>query len=199
MLSFIRKIFGNSPKPKEQPQSEPLKDLPVDELFVQNYRNKGGIFIYCQQEKELIEAFEGVLLENHLAKASVFSSNPKLEKLFKRYFPSIFTPEIERANIFLTDCEYLIADSGAILFCSNQLVKGKKPSELPEPLVVVAKTSQIVRVIREAMGGLKEKYKTNIPTNIVDFQYYKKMSNEDFTTYGKTPRKTYLFLLEDLI
>jgi len=108
--------------------------------------------------------------------------------------------EIHKKSIpFFTTCEHLIADSGNILFSSNQL-KSTKLSELSENFIVFARTSQLVQNTGEALTGIKTNFKNALPTNISAVKDFE-MNKEDDTllNFGNSCTKNlYLLLLEDL-
>ena len=53
---------GEQPKPegKYMPQSK----LPIDERFMKYFIENGGKFIYCENQDEVLDAFDNILLEN---------------------------------------------------------------------------------------------------------------------------------------
>ena len=59
----------------------------------------------------------------------------------------------------------MIANSGEILFSSNQLGSHKLAS-LSNNFIVYATTSQLVKNISEGLTGIKTNFRGNIPTNI---------------------------------
>ena len=65
-MSWIKKIFKNS---KQQPEEKSLEDMskmqvPVDEVFVENLKKNGGIFIYCESLTDIIETIGKIVAEN---------------------------------------------------------------------------------------------------------------------------------------
>jgi hypothetical protein len=97
----------------------------------------------------------------------------------------------------LASCENLIGDEGSVLFSSNQ-IKQYKPHELPDNIVILATTSQILESKSDGLRVIKKKYDKDYPTNITTFKYFEKVQDEDFLTYGSCAKNLYLLLLEDL-
>jgi len=142
-MKWLEKLFKSTPKGQEMSsgRKEKYSKLPIDEAFVMNFKEKGGIFLYIDSIEELEEVFQKILLENN-ANATIFTHNEDLEELFYSQYPSYFTGDSQQATLFLTDCEYLVADEGSVLFSSRQLGQ-KRLDELPPSLIIIAKTSQV--------------------------------------------------------
>ena len=126
-----------------------------------------------------------------------FSHNEQVEALFSAVPHTFFTDDDQEATHFLTDCEYLVAEEGSLLFSSRQLGQ-KHLDELPQNLVVVAKISQIVATLFDAMGGLNRQTQQNRPNNIRTLRAFLPPKEKDSILYENCYRTTYLLLLEDL-
>ncbi|HLU50839.1 MAG TPA: LUD domain-containing protein, partial [Flavobacteriaceae bacterium] len=99
---------------------------------------------------------------------------------------------------FLSNCESLVADGGAILVSSNQL-KDKKIQDLPDHFIVFATTSQLVNSIGEGLRKINRQSNRNTrPTNITTINNFTLKQDTHFMTYGSTAKNLYLLLLEDL-
>jgi len=197
-MKWLEKLFKSTPKGQEMSsgRKEKYSKLPIDEAFVMNFKEKGGIFLYIDSIEELEEVFQKILLENN-ANATIFTHNEDLEELFYSQYPSYFTGDSQQATLFLTDCEYLVADEGSVLFSSRQLGQ-KRLDELPPSLIIIAKTSQIVGSLIDAMGGLNRKTHRDRPNNIRSLRSFTKPKEKDSIFYENCYRTTYLLLLEDL-
>jgi len=194
-MKFLKKLFNIADNKSKEIQEQEV-DLSLDDLFVQNFIQKGGKFLYCLKEKEVVENVEKILLENNWNKVLVTNAAllPFLDETkvaadanFKQSIP------------YFTTCEHLVADKGDVLFSSNQL-KSIKLSELSENFIVYATTSQIVKNTGEALTGIKISSKTLLPTNISSVKDYEINKKDDnFLNYGNSSTKNlYLLLLEDL-
>ena len=199
-MSIFKKLFGTSHnEDKEDKQSEYNTQkhslLPVDELFTLNFKKNGGKFLYCENVGELKEQFENILEENDWFEKEVLCYDTNLFNLLdenKLEYKTIIKPVF-----FITSCENLIADEGSILFSSNQ-VKQYKPNELPDNIIIVATTSQILESKSDGLRVIKKKYDKDYPTNITTIKYFEKGKEEDFLSYGSCAKNLYLLLLEDL-
>jgi L-lactate utilization protein LutC len=199
-MSLFRKIFGSSEDAShEEEQSEYFtskgSELPVDEQFTYVFKKNGGKFIYCETLDEVKEQFENILEENDWFEKEVLCFEPRLFNLLdenKLNYNNITTP-----TFILAGCENLIAEDGAVLFSSNQ-IKQLKPNELPDNIIILATTSQIVENKSDGLRVIKKKYDKDYPTNITTIKYFEKAVEEDFLNYGSSAKNLYLLLLEDL-
>ncbi|GAA4045906.1 LUD domain-containing protein [Flavobacterium chungnamense] len=199
-MSLFRKIFGSSNDASdEENQSEyntpKPSNLPIDDLFTFNFKKNGGKFIYCENLNEVREQFENILEENDWFESEVLCFEPKLYNLLDENKLSYANPT--EPKFFFASCENLIADEGSVLFSSNQ-IKQKKPNELPDNIVILATTSQILESKSDGLRVIKKKYDKDYPTNITTIKYFEKVQEEDFLTYGSCAKNLYLLLLEDL-
>lgn len=198
-MSLFKKLFRKS-KDKESPKEErskylPEVPLPTDEKFTYNFRKNGGKFLYCENIDELDEAFDNILLENDWYEKEVFCTDPTLVSKFSSY--NLKFGKNIGAAFFLSRCESLVADVGAILISSNQ-IKEKKLKDLPDNFIIFATTSQLVDTIGEGLRIIKSANKNNIPTNITTIKNFESKKENDFMTYGSSSKNLYLLLLEDL-
>ncbi|WP_395045007.1 LUD domain-containing protein [Flavobacterium sp.] len=199
-MSLFRKIFGSgNDASKEENQSEynapNPSSLPVDELFTFNFKKNGGKFIYCENISEVKEQFENILEENDWFESDVMCYEPKLFNLLEEN--KLNYNSQNKPKFLFASCENLIADEGSILFSSNQ-IKQNKPNELPDNIVILATTSQILETKSDGLRVIKKKYDKDYPTNITTIKYFEKVQDEDFLTYGSSAKNLYLLLLEDL-
>lgn len=199
-MSIFKKLFGGSSSEEEKkeetsPFLEKRNDIPVDELFMTKFMKNGGKFIYCVDFDEVRVQFENILEENDWFEKEVLCLEPSLYKLLDEN--KLPYAEVKNPSFLFASCENLIADEGSVLFSSKQ-IKQNKPNELPVNMVVFATTSQIVPSKSDGLRKIKNKYKTDYPTNITAFKYFEKAKDESFMQYGSVPKNLYLLLLEDL-
>ncbi len=195
-MSIFDKIFGNKPKeqPEESGQDAVSKGkIPADTHFVQQFKERGGKFLYCLTPEEVIGFLKDIFIEN------AWESAYCLDKSLQSNLGVIGIPNDQEAPVFYTTCEHLIAEDGSILFSSNQL-KETKLMLYPNNFIVFATTSQLIHDKDKALTSIKYRFKKEIPSNISaikDYMPHKKDPN--FLNYGNTNSKNlYLLLLEDL-
>ena len=147
---------------------EPQKELPIDEAFVKKFKDKGGIFVYVEKRDDLPKVFQTMVSEAG-EDTFVFTHNEHLDQQLSADFPDCFVTNDQLATHFLTDCEYL-----------------------------VAKISQIVATLMDAMGGLNRQVHQERPNNIRTLRAFTPPEEKDSIFYENCYRTTYLLLLEDL-
>jgi hypothetical protein len=201
-MSLFRKIFGTGNDANdEESQSEfnnvpsSFSLLPVDEKFTYNFKKNGGKFLYCENLSEVKDQFLNILEENDWFECEALCYEPKL---FSMLDENKLTYDKPTNPMFLfASCENLIADEGSVLFSSNQ-IKQNKPNDLPNNIIILATTSQILEAKSDGLRVIKKKYDKDYPTNITTIKYFEKAKDEDFLQYGSTAKNLYLLLLEDL-
>ena len=155
----------------------------------------GGKFLYCENLNEVKDQFLNILEENDWFECEALCYEPKL---FSMLDENKLTYDKPSNPMFLfASCENLIADEGSVLFSSNQ-IKQNKPNDLPNNIIILATTSQILEAKSDGLRVIKKKYDKDYPTNITTIKYFEKAKDEDFLQYGSTAKNLYLLLLEDL-
>ena len=193
-MSFFKKLFNrDTSKDKEAKKQE--VHLSLDDAFVHHFIEKGGKFLYCVSENEVVSNLGQILAENDWNK--VTCNEKEIEKYLKN-FEAKASSDFQKGVPFFTTCEHLISDNGDILFSSNQLSTHKIAS-LTDDFIVFARTSQLVKNTGQGLTGIKSNCKENIPTNISAVKNYTlKKDDDNFLNYGNSNSKNlYLLLLED--
>lgn len=201
-MRFIDKLLGkkSSQKPEDSSEKErgkfmPDPELPIDDKFIMNFKENGGKFLYCEDEEEVKAVFRDILDENNW-KSEACCFNKKLRELFSG--SGLTFTNNTSTSFCILDCEFLVANDGAILLSSNQIGE-KKLNELPENMVIYAYTSQLIGTIDEGMRRIKARKQT-IPSNITTIKNFKQKGEKEghFMSYGLVSRNLYLLLQEDL-
>ena len=185
----------DNPDKADRSKYMPDVNLPTDERFMLNFKNNGGKFLYCENEKEIFNAFDNILLENDWYETPTCCLDPNIQSKFNQF--NLEFNKSGDSSFFLSTCEFLIANDGSILISSNQ-IKEKKLNELPSNFIIVASTSQLVETIGEGLRGIKFKNKLRIPSNITTIKSFETQKEGDFMSYGSSTKNLYLLLLEDL-
>jgi hypothetical protein len=200
-MSFFRKFFGSSNSDSDDEEKDYGKSFPessmseIDEQFIYNFKRNGGKFLYCENLQEERELFENILEENDWFENTALCNEPLLYPFLDEN--RIGYEKSSDPKFLLASCENLIAEEGSILFSSKQ-IKQHKPNELPVNIVIMATTSQIIGTKSDGLSAIKNKYKSDYPTNITTIKYFEKAKEEDFTQYGSSAKNLYLLLLENL-
>jgi hypothetical protein len=199
-MGFFDRIFGKKIESDENtsaPKESDSESLPVDELFLREFTKSGGKFLYCENQDEVDRFFGDIIEENGWQENDILCLDAEL---IDRYTSiAHFTDRYSKPMIFTTKCEHLIANQGSVLVCSKQL-KGIKSEQLPENLIVFARTSQMVTSISEALRSIKQRHLGGpLPTKITSFKNNEvnQANKDDFMHYGTKTKNLYLLLLED--
>jgi hypothetical protein len=201
-MSLFRKFFGSgNDASDEESQSEfnnapsSFSLLPVDEKFTYNFKKNGGKFLYCENLNEVKDQFLNILEENDWFECEALCYEPKLYSMLDEN--KLLYDKPTNPKFLFASCENLIADEGSVLFSSNQ-IKQNKPNDLPNNIIILATTSQILEAKSDGLRVIKKKYIKDYPTNITTIKYFEKAKDEDFLQYGSSAKNLYLLLLEDL-
>ncbi len=172
-----------------------LPDIGSNDLvFAKNFTDSGGRFIFIDEINSTKEIFEKIFKENQWDAENVCSLNPNVAKNLE--IRSIRKVDNENVKALVTECEFLISNTGRILICNKQ-IKSNKIEDLPSVLIVLAKSNQFVSDVSEGMTMLKNKYKGNFPTNITTLNVKNKLNEDNFLTYGNSAKDIYLILSDD--
>ncbi|WP_075343046.1 LUD domain-containing protein [Tenacibaculum agarivorans] len=195
-MNFFRKLFKNY---QESSNDKQVKKQPVhlslDDSFVHHFINQGGKFLYSTKIEEVVLNLRNIISENNWKEITcsdidllklISSVDVKAHQKFDNNIP------------FFTSCEHLIANTGEILFSSNQLGV-QKLSQITDNFIVYATTSQLVKNIGEGLTGIKTNFKGNIPSNISSIKNYAISNSKDnILEFNSNSKNLYLLLFEDL-
>ena len=188
-------FFKSKKKDESESGESPLPNIGSDDLiFAKNFTNSGGRFIFIDEINSTKEVFEKIFEENQWDSENVCSLNPNVAKNLE--IKSIRKIDNENVRALVTECEFLISNTGRILICNKQ-IKSNKIEDLPSVLIVLAKSNQFVSDVSEGMTMLKNKYKGNFPTNITTLNVKNKLNEDNFLTYGNSAKDIYLILSDD--
>ena len=188
-------FFKSKKKDESESDESPLPNISSNDLiFAKNFTNSGGRFIFIDEINSTKEVFEKIFEENQWDSENVCSLNANVAKNLE--IKSIRKIDNENVRALVTECEFLISNTGRILICNKQ-IKSNKIEDLPSVLIVLAKSNQFVSDVSEGMTMLKNKYKGNFPTNITTLNVKNKLNEDNFLTYGNSAKDIYLILSDD--
>ena len=188
-------FFKSKKKDESESGESPLPNISSNDLiFAKNFTNSGGRFIFIDQINSTKEVFEKIFDENQWNPENVCSLDTNVAKNLE--IKSIRKIDNESVKALVTECEFLISNTGRILICNKQ-IKSNKIEDLPSVLIVLAKSNQFVSDVSEGMTMLKNKYKGNFPTNITTLNVKNKLNEDNFLTYGNSAKDIYLILSDD--
>lgn len=150
-----------SPSVFEQPEMPSQ-----EENFASQFKNNGGHFVFCNEEKDLLENLK--LLAESRGWSEVLCADKSLFAMLianKISFVREFNPQNEDAQACITDCEVAIARTGSLMFSSRQN-HGRVASIYFPVHIVVLRPQQIVADIEDGLKFLRLKYKDQLPSMI---------------------------------
>lgn len=179
-----------SDEDKELENLRVKSDDPVDVIFAKNFTKNNGKFFYCDNIDSFFSNFENLLSESRWN--MTYCINSKLKKMLKATSIEIKNNHLD-ADSSISNCEFLIAFDGSVMVSSEQ-TKNIKIEELPDSLVIVAYTSQIVKNISEGLNGIQIKYGQSRPSLVTTIR-----TKESISTMSDSDRTKdlYVFLIED--
>ena len=205
MKKLFQSFFKSKSLDQDKQENEeeykylPKKDELVEDKFTLNFSSNGGKFLYATDSEECDDYFIKILEENNWTEKSILCFNSSFTK---NYIPNNhikFNKSNLNSNLFITDCEFLVAKDGSILVSAKQ-IQSYKSNDLPNNIIVMATTSQLSETLSKGLEGIRIKYSNNLPSNITSIKNFNKGDGEDlnFLTYGSSAKNLYLILLEDL-
>ncbi len=188
-------FFKSKKKDKSESGESPIPNIGSNDLiFAKNFTNSGGRFIFIDEINSTKEVFEKIFEENQWDPENVCSLDTNVAKNLE--IKSIRKIDNENVKALVTECEFLISNTGRILICNKQ-IKSNKIEDLPSVLIVLAKSNQFVSDVSEGMTKIKNKYKGNFPKNITTLNVKNKLNEDNFLTYGNGAKDIYLILSDD--
>ena len=205
MKKLFRSFFKSKKSSTQEEESEieykylTKKDELVEEKFTLNFISNGGKYLYANDSDECEQYFNEILKENNWEEKSMLCFKKDFTKNFIPNNKIKFNKSNLNSNLFITDCEFLVAKDGSILVSAKQ-IQSYKSNDLPNNIIVMAKTSQLSETLSKGLEGIRIKYSNNLPSNITSIKNFNKNEGEDlnFLTYGSSAKNLYLILLEDL-
>ncbi|MFC6998520.1 LutC/YkgG family protein [Rufibacter roseus] len=174
-----------------------LEDLSV--LFAETFIRNSGTFVYCENEEDFFDQLFEFKRERGLDNLYVWE--PVLKKILHAggiNFNGTEENFIGHAEAALTTCEALVARTGSILISSAN-ASGRRLSVYPALHLVVAKLSQLVPDIKQALQLVKTKYDKRLPSMISLVSGPSRTADIEKTLVmgAHGPRELILFLIDD--
>ncbi|MFN4235568.1 MAG: lactate utilization protein C [Bacteroidia bacterium] len=175
-----------------------MPDQPLEITFAERFTELTGKFIYCENEDELIAVLKAVIEENNYEHIGCFEEQIQqyLQKVGISYYPN--SNDILKVKTGITACEFLVARTGSVVVSSKQKT-GRQLHIYPDIHIVIAKLSQLVPDIKDALQGLKERYQDKIPSFISFITGPSRTADIEKTLIigAHGPKEIYVFLVDD--
>ncbi|MDC1217024.1 LUD domain-containing protein [Flavobacteriaceae bacterium] len=191
------KFFGKKTKDNsEKSPYLPDEEVPIDINFAKTFTQNGGHFLFCDSREEIPSNIEKIFKENKWNKNNVLSLEKKLAKQFNLTFIDQTSGNLKAYESVVMNCEFIISNTGKVLLSAHQIKHFNLP-DLPKTIIILAKTSQIVKDVSQGMTSLKNKYKKAIPTNITSLRSKSESNEEKVISEFETSAKNIYLLIED--
>ncbi len=177
-----------------------VSDDPLELIFAQQFTEAGGQFVFCENEEDFCYNIQALINEDGFG--NIWANETEITELLARANLK-FTSEndgLNTAQTTITLCEYLVARTGSVVISSKQIA-GRKAGVIPDNHIVVAKTSQLVLHLRDALRGMKTKYKEGIPSLITFITGPSRSADIEKTLVqgAHGAKEVYLFLIDDIV
>lgn len=142
-------------------------DRPLIEIFENELNKINGQFIYCKNKEELIENLRQLDKEKKIG-LCYSPDNQFIDILSKSGI--LYIKDFEKSTEIksgISACEFLIARYGSVMVSSKQ-PGARRIFSFPEIHMVIAFESQLVPEIEEGLEGIKKKYGTELPSQIIN-------------------------------
>lgn len=196
-MNKIKKALAN-PVPLPFPSAEnddAVFHAPADEpdvIFAESFTKLQGKFVFCMDEKEMVEQVRQLIKAKEWMK--VYCNESRWEDTFSN------TISLETCDASITGCEYLVARTGTIVLSAAQQ-SGRTVSVYAPVHICIAYTHQLVYDVKDALQLIKEKYSDKIPSFITFASGPSRTADIEKTlvTGVHGPKEVYLFLVEGQI
>lgn len=190
-----------APYPIIDQDSSVYKELtePLDVTFAEELVRIAGKFVYSESEDEFIGNLKSFILEKDWG--VLFCQDTVLHRILKAGgIPfEAHSEALLEARIGITRCEYLIARLGTVMV-SSRLSPGRKVTVYPEIHLVLGYSSQLVPDLKQALAGVKKKYRDNYPSMISLISGPSRTADIEKTLVmgAHGPKELYVFLIDDV-
>ena len=205
VLARIRKglAVGPAPLPPQPdfaaPVHPPLNSDDVVVAFAESFQRVGGEFYYCESLAHLATQIAGFRQRQQVGMPYVWE--PEMQALLQAAgvaFRADETDFIAHADLSLTSCEALVARTGSVLV-SAATASGRRLSIYPDQHLVLARPSQVVAEIGEALRVVQARYGALMPSMVSLTSGPSRTADIEKTLVlgAHGPRRIALFLLEE--
>ncbi|MCF8374121.1 MAG: lactate utilization protein [Bacteroidales bacterium] len=170
ILNRIRVAIDKRPERKlEKPDFSSPVQHPIDkdllEKFKEEFDENLGQTYLCPDSQDVARQLKSYLADYHVKKFHCIDSEIQTFLSKENISFSFEKKDFNDMEAGCTGCEYLIARSGSIMVSSSQ-ASGRAMNVFPPCHIVLARKSQLVAEIADALDAIQKKYGDNIPSMI---------------------------------
>lgn len=207
MLARIRTALATGPAPQPPqpdwaaPVHPPLPEADLAVTFAANFRRIGGEFFYCETVTQFGAELRTWLAERLPTDQQFYVWEPALQELLAEAGVPFQATEADfkaQAAVGLTSCEALVARTGSIVV-APATASGRRLSIYPDQHIVLARPSQVVAEIGDALRVVQGRYGATLPSMLSLTTGPSRTADIEKTLVlgAHGPRRLTLFLLED--
>ena len=207
MLGRIRAALAAGPAPAPPapdwtaPVHPPLASGDLAVLFAENFQRIGGEFFYCESHAQLGHNLRAWLAQRLPSDQQFYVWEPAMQTVLAAAevpFQATEADFREQAAVGLTSCEALVARTGSIVV-SPATASGRRLSIYPDQHLVLARPSQVVAEIGDALRTVQARYAEHLPSMLSLTTGPSRTADIEKTLVlgAHGPRRLSLFLLED--
>jgi L-lactate dehydrogenase complex protein LldG len=153
----------NNPYPHvdfDSPVYKPMTET-SDVNFAQEFTKVGGVFIYCENESEVVSTLSALYTECEWH--NIYCAEPEFQYMLTQAVVPFESGEesLKQLNVGITGCEFLIARLGSIMVSSKT---SRRLNVYPEIHVVIAYVNQLVDDLKDAFVAIQAKYAGKLPS-----------------------------------
>lgn len=167
--------------------------------FASKLKECGGTFIYCANESEIINNLVALIVKENLK--NIICGDVGMSELLSQH--DIVTinkaDEFNTMSVGITNCDFLISRFGSVMVSSG-LGVGRRIFVFPETHIVIARASQVVPELKDALTGMKEKYANNFPSQVTVITGPSRTADIEKTLVmgAHGPKNLYVFMIDDM-
>ncbi len=168
-------------------------------VFAESFQRVGGEFYYCESLAHLAKEITGFQQRQQVGAPYVWE--PEMQALLYQAGIAFRADEnsfIAQADLSLTSCEALVARTGSVLV-SAATASGRRLSIYPDQHLVLARPSQVVAEIGDALRIIQARYGATMPSMVSLTSGPSRTADIEKTLVlgAHGPRRLALFLLEE--
>jgi L-lactate dehydrogenase complex protein LldG len=135
----------------------------IDVKFAENFVHSGGKFIYCENEKEMVNYLSSLKMENEWN--YVFPVDAKIHQLFSHtsFQDNGLEIKIDQADAAISLCYSLSASEGVIILSPEEATT-RRMVNFPNNHLIIAYKKQLKNTVEEAILGFKDKFDLRLPS-----------------------------------
>ncbi len=139
---------------------KPMNDT-SDVNFAQEFSKVGGVFIYCENENEVVSTLSA--LQTECEWNNIYCAEPEFQYMLTQAGVPFESDEesLKQMSVGITGCEFLISRLGSIMVSSKT---SRRLNVYPEIHLVIAYVNQLVDDLKDAFVAVQTKYSGKLPS-----------------------------------